>query len=506
MHQFGNLVGSLILFFALLLSSVAFANNLEIISIKTPEEGTPAKEAHIQILFDYIKNGMPQSVSEKDLGEFKILADSKELPILNSKLVPFKNGAEPVSILFVFPKSAVLQKKDDPSKGVLEDSLSNHLDKYKDRNIDNLKAIWFSDAPHALLRGWTRSNDASDLASKIEDSGSSEDQSPDLSRTYKMVLQSFEDVKANKLNYVVFIHDGNGLGLADKDKKTMASFNKELAKFHIQPIVINVPSFIDDDNVASFDNSDMLKQLAGDGFYIKAENYAGALDDALGSAYDIMMSHKVFEADIDARALDVGTYNFTLNYKNEAATYSQLQWPKLAKSKLWLWLLIGGVVVVGIVVAFVIAAKRRNEEEEDYVEEAPQEVCCATCGKVIPSQLNGFHGEYCLSGGRPDCPYYQMPDKGKLTITRGALADITFFIKKDVTTIGSNIDNDIYLADKSVSRKHAAIKTDEGKRYEIRDFGSSNGLYINNEKTSRKFLRDGDKIQFGTVETEFRLK
>ena len=50
------------------------------------------------------------------------------------------------------------------------------------------------------------------------------------------------------------------------------------------------------------------------------------------------------------------------------------------------------------------------------------------------------------------------------------------------------------------------IKTDEGKRYEIRDFGSSNGLYINDEKTERKFLRDGDRIRFGTVETVFKLK
>ncbi len=75
-----------------------------------------------------------------------------------------------------------------------------------------------------------------------------------------------------------------------------------------------------------------------------------------------------------------------------------------------------------------------------------------------------------------------------------------------MTTIGSYPENDIYLADKSVSRKHAAIKTDEGKRYEIRDFGSSNGLYINNEKTERKFLKDGDLIRFGTVETVFKLK
>ena len=86
------------------------------------------------------------------------------------------------------------------------------------------------------------------------------------------------------------------------------------------------------------------------------------------------------------------------------------------------------------------------------------------------------------------------------------MADTTFFIKKEVTTIGSNADNDIYLSDKSVSRKHAAIKADDGMRYEIRDFGSSNGIYINGEKIDRKFLKDGDIIRFGMIETVCRLK
>ena len=164
------------------------------------------------------------------------------------------------------------------------------------------------------------------------------------------------------------------------------------------------------------------------------------------------------------------------------------------------------MIQLGIAIAAFIIVRRRDEEEEEFVDEGPQEVCCANCGKVIPKQLFGFNGEFCLSGGLPDCPYYQMPDRGKIQITRGPMADTTFFIKKDLTTIGAYPENDIYLADKSVSRKHAAIKTDEGKRYEIRDFGSSNGLYINNEKVDRKFLRDGDLIRFGTVETVFKLK
>ncbi|PJB42843.1 MAG: hypothetical protein CO108_10970, partial [Deltaproteobacteria bacterium CG_4_9_14_3_um_filter_63_12] len=193
-------------------------------------------------------------------------------------------------------------------------------------------------------------------------------------------------------------------------------------------------------------------------------------------------------------------------------------WPALSKDNSWLiWMIAGiagGLLFLVLFIVIIIKALKRRKQR---VQEAPmmmmseqpqqqQDFKCETCGKTIPDKLYGFRGEFCMSGGKPDCPYYQMPDNGRLTITRGPLADVTFFIKEEMVTIGSLIDNSVALVDNSVSKKHAAIKVDDANRYEIRDFGSTNGTYVNNDRVQRMFLKDGDVIKFGSVEMTFTLK
>ena len=508
MHTIHKFLGSAILLFAMCLSTMAFANDLDLLSITPPEAGTKAAEAHVEFLFDYTKKGESITIKEADLSEFKLSADNVDLPILHSKLIPFKEGKEPVVVLIVFPQAESLKKPDSDDKGVLEESIASMVQLFKERNIDLINAMYYTDAPHKLSSDFFKGTDAAELASKIEDLKASDEQSPDLGRAYNQIVKTidadaFKDVK---LKYVVLVTDGTGRGLSDRDKKSITGFTKELQKLHVMPIVVQVPSFLDDSGEASYDNETNLRLIADKGVYKKAKDYTRDLDQKLGDVFEYIMGHKLVEADVDSSAISAGTYTMTLQFRDDKATYAQFVWPELKKSKAWLWFTIGGVVLLGLIIFGIVMARRRDPEDDPEEDDTPQEVCCATCGKVLPDQLSGFRGEFCLSGGRPDCPYYNMPDKGKITITRGALADITFFIKKEVTTIGSNVENDIFLADKTVSKKHAAIKVDEGKRYEIRDFGSSNGLYINNEKVSSKFLRDGDKIRFGAIETEFKLK
>ena len=65
--------------------------------------------------------------------------------------------------------------------------------------------------------------------------------------------------------------------------------------------------------------------------------------------------------------------------------------------------------------------------------------------------------------------------------------------------------NDLLLEDNSVSKRHAGIKIDE-MRYELADFGSTNGVYVGGVKITKQFLKDGDVIQIGNTEMQFRLK
>ncbi len=100
---------------------------------------------------------------------------------------------------------------------------------------------------------------------------------------------------------------------------------------------------------------------------------------------------------------------------------------------------------------------------------------------------------------------YAGPSLGGLEFTTGPLAGETFPFSKDVTSIGRHEGNDLIVPDASVSKRHAGIKIDE-MRYEVADFGSANGTFVNDRRVDKCFLKDGDRVKFGNVETIFRMK
>jgi len=100
---------------------------------------------------------------------------------------------------------------------------------------------------------------------------------------------------------------------------------------------------------------------------------------------------------------------------------------------------------------------------------------------------------------------YVGPYKGKLTCMAGAYAGQEFFLTEDVTTIGSIDGNTIVIQDAGVSKRHAGVKIEE-MRFELADFGSTNGTYVNGSKITKQFLRDQDKIKIGECELRFSLK
>ena len=101
---------------------------------------------------------------------------------------------------------------------------------------------------------------------------------------------------------------------------------------------------------------------------------------------------------------------------------------------------------------------------------------------------------------------YTGPSKGRLTVTTGPHAGEEYHLTKDLTTMGSMQGNDIVLdMDDACSKRHAGIKIDD-MRYELADFGSTNGTYVNGRKVNKQFLRDGDRIRIGSTEIAFALK
>ncbi|MSP91609.1 MAG: FHA domain-containing protein [Myxococcales bacterium] len=65
-------------------------------------------------------------------------------------------------------------------------------------------------------------------------------------------------------------------------------------------------------------------------------------------------------------------------------------------------------------------------------------------------------------------------------------------------TIGRNPGSTVYSKETTVSRNHGRIGWDEDGYY-IKDLGSSNGSFVNNERTQRAVIREGDTVRCGEV-------
>ena len=83
----------------------------------------------------------------------------------------------------------------------------------------------------------------------------------------------------------------------------------------------------------------------------------------------------------------------------------------------------------------------------------------------------------------------------------------TFELGRKVVTIGRGADADVRLPDKMASRIHCGISCNDGS-YDIRDFDSRNGTFVNDRSIEVCRLNPGDRIQVGdtvlTVEASLR--
>ena len=67
---------------------------------------------------------------------------------------------------------------------------------------------------------------------------------------------------------------------------------------------------------------------------------------------------------------------------------------------------------------------------------------------------------------------------------------------KEIVTIGRNENNDIYIDNLSVSKRHAQIQKKQGK-YLLEDQNSTNGTYLNEKLISQGELGHKDVITIG---------
>ncbi len=88
----------------------------------------------------------------------------------------------------------------------------------------------------------------------------------------------------------------------------------------------------------------------------------------------------------------------------------------------------------------------------------------------------------------------------------GGRAGEHFNPQAERTTIGRSPDNDIFLDDVTVSRKHAVL-SQNGNEFLIEDLGSLNGTFVNRRRIeSPTRLESGDEVQIGKYRLSFISK
>lgn len=90
-----------------------------------------------------------------------------------------------------------------------------------------------------------------------------------------------------------------------------------------------------------------------------------------------------------------------------------------------------------------------------------------------------------------------------ILVVRGGEEEGEYFDLSDpVTTIGRHSDSGIVLDDITVSRRHSEVHHSTG-RYIVRDAGSLNGTYVNQQRIDVAELGQGDELQVGKYRLVF---
>ncbi|MEZ5203921.1 MAG: FHA domain-containing protein [Acidimicrobiales bacterium] len=67
-----------------------------------------------------------------------------------------------------------------------------------------------------------------------------------------------------------------------------------------------------------------------------------------------------------------------------------------------------------------------------------------------------------------------------------------------ITTAGRHPDSDVFLDDVTVSRRHAEVERTASEAVVVRDVGSLNGTYLNQQRIDTDTpMSNGDEVQIG---------
>ena len=136
---------------------------------------------------------------------------------------------------------------------------------------------------------------------------------------------------------------------------------------------------------------------------------------------------------------------------------------------------------------------------------------CSKCGALLVRDEAGAETTQTYTPEEladEEGPLDEIAAEGPALVVRsgGGRAGEYFSPQGERTTIGRSPDNDIFLDDVTVSRKHAVLVQSDGE-FRIEDLGSLNGTFVNRRRIdSAARLQSGDEVQIGKYRLSFISK
>ena len=136
---------------------------------------------------------------------------------------------------------------------------------------------------------------------------------------------------------------------------------------------------------------------------------------------------------------------------------------------------------------------------------------CSKCGALLVKDEGGAETTQTYTPEEladEEGPLDEIAAEGPALVVRsgGGRAGEYFSPQGERTTIGRSPDNDIFLDDVTVSRKHAVLVQSDGQ-FRIEDLGSLNGTFVNRRRIDEATrLQSGDEVQIGKYRLSFISK
>lgn len=139
---------------------------------------------------------------------------------------------------------------------------------------------------------------------------------------------------------------------------------------------------------------------------------------------------------------------------------------------------------------------------------------CSACGSPLDGRSSmddptALHTSILGSDVLHDMPAVEdLPDTAvaALVIRQGAKKGSRIALDGTNTevSIGRHPESSVFLDDVTVSRRHAVVQmVEEQGGFVVRDVGSLNGTYVNQERVEEQLLVSGDEVQVGKFKLVF---